>query len=77
MGCDNTPVSGDKGTVQFDPAATITDYPEIDMFGYMKTRAKSDKDMSGADTRSAAVRLSIVKFPHFFTQRFKRFLNCH
>ena len=58
MGCDNTPVSGDKGTVQFDPAATITDYPEIDMFGYMKTRAKSDKDMGGADTRSAAVRLS-------------------
>ncbi len=58
MGCDNTPVSGEKGVIQFTPSATIKDYPEIDLFGYMKTKAKSDEDSGGADTRSAVVRLS-------------------
>ena len=56
MDCDNTPVSGDKGTVQFDPAATITDYPEIDMFGYMKTRAKSES----GDCQEAAGRVIYI-----------------
>lgn len=58
MGIDNTPVSGEKGTVQFAPNATIADYPEIDLFGYMKTRAKAEDDKGGADTRSAVCRLS-------------------
>lgn len=58
MGADNTPVSGEKGTVQFTPEAQIDHYPEIDLFGYMKTKGKSDTDAGGADTRSAAVRLS-------------------
>ena len=58
MGCDDTPVSVDTGVVQFTPSSTIKDYPEIDLFGYMKTRAKGDSDLGGADTRSAVVRLS-------------------
>lgn len=55
---DNTPVDGKSGVVQFAPSATIKDYPEIDLFGYMKTTAKDDKEKGGASTRSAVVRLS-------------------
>ena len=39
---DNTPVDGKSGVVQFAPSATIEDYPEIDLFGYMKTTSKAD-----------------------------------
>ena len=39
---DNTPVDGKSGVVQFAPSATIKDYPEIDLFGYMKTVAKKE-----------------------------------
>ena len=56
---DNTPVDASSKVVQFAPSATIEEYPEIDLFGYMKTVAKSsDKDKGGATTRSAVVRLS-------------------
>ena len=55
---DNTPVDGKSGVVQFAPSATIKDYPEIDLFGYMKTTAKDDKEKGGAATRSAVARLS-------------------
>lgn len=55
---DNTPVE-DAGVVQFAPSATIKDYPEIDLFGYMKTTSKKDGDAKGKQIiRSAAVRLS-------------------
>lgn len=59
-GWDNTPVDGKSGVVQFAPSATIQDYPEIDLFGYMKTSSKEEGkgDKGGALTRSAAVRLS-------------------
>ena len=54
---NNTPVessgSGAKTVVQFTPAASIVDYPEIDFFGYMKTEKSK-----GAATRSAVCRLS-------------------
>lgn len=57
MGCDNTPVqamgSGAKKVLQFHTDADIRDYPEIDLFGYMKTDAGAK-----ATTRSAVVRLS-------------------
>ena len=57
LGWDNTPVdaigSGEKMVVQFSPSATIADYPEIDLFGYMKTDSGKY-----ATTRSAVVRLS-------------------
>lgn len=47
------PVDSSKGTVQFDPVATIKEYPEIDLFGYMKTEKGQ-----GSSNRSAVVRLS-------------------
>lgn len=57
LGWDNTPVeatgSGEKKVIQYKPDTSIADYPEIDLFGYMKT----DKG-NGANTRSAVVRLS-------------------
>ena len=41
------------------PSAKIDQYPEIDLFGYMKTISKTDDaGGGGADTRSATVRLS-------------------
>jgi len=58
LGWDNTPVNDDKGTIQFSNTASIKDYPEIDLFGYMKTEAKGDSTAGGAKTRSAVARLS-------------------
>lgn len=60
LGWDHTPVDGKSGVVQFAPSATIEDYPEIDLFGYMKTSSKEEgkSDKGGASTRSAVVRLS-------------------
>jgi len=52
MHCDNTPVE-DQGVAQFAADSNIKDYPEIDLFGYMKT-TKGE----GQTTRSATVRLS-------------------
>lgn len=45
--------SGDKKVIQFHPDATIDKYPEIDFFGYMKT-----KKGEGSLTRDAKVRIS-------------------
>lgn len=59
LGWNDTPVDGKSGVVQFAPSATIDQYPEIDLFGYMKTTSKSDDNEKGkAATRSAVVRLS-------------------
>lgn len=61
-GWDNTPIissgSGTKKVVQFAPEATIMDYPEIDLFGYLKTTAKTDEAKGGSNKRAAVVRLS-------------------
>lgn len=54
---DNTPVDAKSGVVQFDPLATIKDYPEIDLFGFMKTTSGKE-EKGGASTRNAVVRLS-------------------
>lgn len=51
MGIANTKLGLDGTVIQFAPDATINDYPEIDLFGYMKT-------IKPAKTRSAVVRLS-------------------
>ncbi|NBI91807.1 type I-B CRISPR-associated protein Cas7/Cst2/DevR [Lachnospiraceae bacterium] len=60
LGWDDTPVDGKSGVVQFAPSATIQDYPEIDLFGYMKTSSKEEgkAEKGGALTRSAVARLS-------------------
>lgn len=54
---DNTPIEakgkGEQTVAQFAPETTIKDYPEIDLFGYMKTESEK-----GAATRNAVVRLS-------------------
>ena len=55
---DNTEVDNSSGVVQFSPNATIEEYPEIDLFGYMKTISKKDKEKGGSLTRRAVVRLS-------------------
>ncbi len=52
MQIDNTPVDNAQKVVQFSPDTTIKDYPEIDLFGYMKTTK------GGQSIRSAVVRLS-------------------
>ena len=49
---------GEKAVVQFAPNATIDKYPEIDLFGYMKTKGKTDDAKGGATLRPAVVRLS-------------------
>lgn len=46
-----SPVSKEKGVFQFKDEALISDYPELDFFGYMKTGKNTL-------TRSAVVRLS-------------------
>ncbi|MFJ8526821.1 type I-B CRISPR-associated protein Cas7/Cst2/DevR [Bacillus sp. NPDC094106] len=46
-------VDKSKGVVQFKDDCTIVDSVEMDLFGYMKTKAKE-----GADKRSAVARLS-------------------
>lgn len=46
-------VDKEQGVVQFKADATVEDSVEMDLFGYMKTKAKS-----GASKRSAVVRLS-------------------
>ena len=51
MGVANTKLGLDGSVIQFAPDATIKDYPEIDLFGYMKT-------VKPSKTRSAVVRLS-------------------
>lgn len=62
LGWDDTEVykdgKGEKSVVQFAPNATIDKYPEIDLFGYMKTKGKTDEEKGGATLRSAVVRLS-------------------
>ncbi len=58
LGWDNTPVEN-NGVVQFAGSSTISDYPEIDLFGYMKTTSKGDSSAKGGQKiRSAVVRLS-------------------
>ncbi len=53
----STPViaagSSDKSAVQFNPEATAKDYPEVDLFGYLKT-----KKSENACKRAAVARLS-------------------
>lgn len=58
MGCDNTPVE-DAGVVQFAAGSSVRDYPEIDLFGYMKTTSKDEKSAKGGQkVRAAVARLS-------------------
>ena len=53
MGADNTPIGLDGSVLQFSKEAMIDDYPEIDLFGYMKTGKQNE-----TRTRSAVARLS-------------------
>lgn len=58
MNCDNTPVTNENKVVQFASSASVKDYPEIDLFGYMKTSSKDDNKKGGQQVRSAVARLS-------------------
>ena len=51
MGCNNTKLGLDGDVIQFHQDTTIKEYPEIDLFGYMKT-------VKPIKTRAAVVRLS-------------------
>lgn len=51
-------VDKSKGTIQFKDDMTIKDSQEMDLFGYMKTSKKDDKDKGGSSTREAVIRLS-------------------
>lgn len=51
MGVTNTPLDLDGSVIQFHPDATIDKFPEIDLFGYMKTKKPTK-------TRAAVARLS-------------------
>ena len=51
-------VDKSKGTMQFQDKFSIIDSQEMDLFGYMKTKAKGKDEKGGADTRSAAVKVS-------------------
>lgn len=53
---NNTPVSDADKVVQFEKDSSIKEYPEIDLFGYMKTGKNSPNGSS--NTRAATVRLS-------------------
>lgn len=44
-----TEVNKNAGVIQFAENATIKDFPEIDLFGYMKTEEKGKKQKSRAD----------------------------
>ena len=58
LGYDNTPISNESGVVQFAADASIDKYPEVDLFGYMKTVSKKDNAAGKSSTRLAVVRLS-------------------
>lgn len=58
LGYDNTPISNESGVVQFAADTSIDKYPEVDLFGYMKTVSKKDNSAGKSSTRSAVVRLS-------------------
>lgn len=58
LGWNNTPVSNESGVVQFAADASIDKYPEVDLFGYMKTVSKKDNNAGGSSSRCAVVRLS-------------------
>jgi len=51
MGVSQTPLDLDGTVIQFHPDATIEEYSEIDLFGYMKTKKPTK-------SRAAVVRLS-------------------
>ena len=58
LGYDNTPISNESCVVQFAADGSIDKYPEVDLFGYMKTVSKKDNSAGKSSTRSAVVRLS-------------------
>ncbi|SMC08869.1 type I-B CRISPR-associated protein Cas7/Cst2/DevR [Nitratiruptor tergarcus] len=66
------PLTADQDVVQFKPEATIKDYIEADLFGYMKT-----EQGKGSLTRSAVVRITpaISLEPMFLDVEFGTNLN--
>ncbi len=52
------PLHRGQEVIQFKPDATIKDYMEADLFGYMKTKKKSKDSNDKTQTRPAVVRLS-------------------
>ncbi len=53
---DLTPIGKDGKVIQFEKDASIKDYPEIDLFGYMKTGSNANK--GNQEIRKAVARLT-------------------
>lgn len=53
---DLTPIGKDGKVIQFEKNASIKDFPEIDLFGYMKTGSNANK--GNQEIRKAVVRLT-------------------
>lgn len=50
---EETKQTKNKNTVQFAPEASIRDYPEIDLFGYMKTGGKKEDKKKGSKKKTS------------------------
>ncbi|KYO67323.1 type I-B CRISPR-associated protein Cas7/Cst2/DevR [Thermovenabulum gondwanense] len=52
--CNLTPVTGNEQVIQFAKEANIKEYPEIDLFGYMKTSGQGQNSQN----RTAVVKIT-------------------
>jgi len=56
-----TKVNKAKGVIQFDNKAKIDEYPEIDLFGYMKTEKKGNSESEDEKSGKTKIRKAVVR----------------